>query len=352
MKRKGTVTNNANTNSRQSVGVRYECPRRIYARHDDTGLWDMISNPLGTSFARLPSMDPCWGSSDIQQRVMVDIREPSPSFLLAACVDSEKDCFSVRDTRQSEPCLVVNGSTKAPGKVDSFETIGFVSDAALFTHQTESGHDGATGSCQSIWLWDVRKLNEPQQKRYILPSFPSANRIQLQEPVRTVWKTTHAASMAVQAHESLGNAARGSSLFGYSMDKRQCFRVDLSTTTTTTTRTQKSDCEQDSIAWYPWTDCPIQQAVSNDVVALYHPEQKRISVRNLISEKTLKRRRRHDDNDEKDPSLLAVLPAELHDVYGTTTRLTCMQWNRHGSGLVGGTADGDVFSWGFESPDW
>jgi len=75
-----------------------------------------------------------------------------------------------------------------------------------------------------------------------------------------------------------------------------------------------------------------------------------LSNRSSLSDWTLHKKRSHEDMSEVskkfDTDIAGKINGIVNDSYGTESELLCLALNGHGTALVGGSADGDLFLWG------
>jgi len=301
-----------------------------------------------------------------------DFREVGPSLLMAAFVDTERDCFTIMDRRATRPVVYCNNLTSSPnGNADvsrlseDITAVCFASDYCVATSHTWKVNDGTENA---IKLWDIRMPSE-EMVDYILPSFP----------YDTISRSQHGKQWYVGGH---GKITKDPCCKG-EIGSRHINNLSSSRHTNAIMITLQSNCGvtgTESILFDPVREKVIfkhstQRSTSGSriknmdlpVVSVSH-DQAHIAISETMNETGRTRISFYDptiDNDHcgnrqrkrnvadmeeqlttrKHPGHIGTINPILEDGDGIRTRLTSLAWNRDGTSLAGGSSDGDIFIW-------
>ena len=321
--------------------------------------------------------------------------DSSSRSLFAAYVDPEFDCFSLRvlDGRISSEttdvrrtiCLDTNPLKNRYPNRNVFEDISaitFIGDRTLATsHVARVGKNQASNI---IKLWDLRMIREedpkPASSAPFLPSFPFDEARGIES-----WRETAisgqgnvvVSSMSEEVPATdfvvsrLVGSADGSRLSittnslsndknfdGHRMvDSCACntFLMDPTHTGNVLHDAKLSSFQQSELnAFTPNLDFMAsyqEQEESDPVVMLFDLNNK--TIKKDSDGMTKKKRKYHDTvqtSNECAPGLDSCLAGKLdgivHDSFGIESQLSCLSLDKHGTALVGGSMDGDLFLWG------
>ena len=318
--------------------------------------------------------------------------DSSSRSLFAAYVDPEFDCFSLRvlDGRVSSEtsdvrrtiCVDSNPLKKRYLNRNVFEDISaitFVGDRTLATsHVARVGKNQASNL---IKLWDLRMIREEAcSSTPFIPSFPFDEARGMESWSQTailgngnivVSSTSEEVPAADFVISRLVGSVDGSrlSITTNSLSNHETFdghrMVDSCASNTllmdpnhigsVLNDAKLSSFQQSELnAFTPNLDflASYQESASDPVVMLFDLNNHTTKKKDLDG-MAKKKRKYHDamqaskeSTPEFDSCLVGKLEGTVTDSFGIESKLSCLSLDKHGTALVGGSMDGDLFLWG------
>ena len=314
--------------------------------------------------------------------------------LFAAYVDPELDCFSLRvlDERVSSEttdarrtiCVDTNPLKKRSPEANIFEDISaitFVGDRTLATSHV--GRIAKNQVSNVIKLWDLRMIREDDPKPCstspVIPSFPfdevrgieswreitvlGGNNVVVNSSGAEMPTTDFVISRLVGSLDGsrlsiTTNCWSHKTFDGFQMvdvDKCRTLLVDANQMNNVLHTAELPKLRLPEFnAYTPNLDffASFQEETGQSILLfdLSNPATKKEVDADSHAKKrnygVMEGSNRGDDDDEPSNCLVGKLDGTVSDSFGIESQLTCLSLNRHGTALVGGSMDGDLYLWG------
>jgi hypothetical protein len=348
-------------------------PRRRYARHemyslsqmlhitDHEEFFEQMSHSAielscwdgGSETFRFDRGQPAWGYFR-QHWAFREGGAGSSSALVAAFVDLEMDCFSLRvvDERNNEnkqrPTIFSDTSSTGGCRNEYMKSICFSGDFGLVVAYQ---YDGPYENDSTLKWYDIRKLcDQPTQSMNIV-SFPR-NKIAGISPIEelTIGKTTSLSHSRLGKSDHLENGFNIEHLVG-SNDSSNRFAALLELSpgscqyviidSSRREIVQQFDHNTQQICFSRCLDTAAKFDDGGGLLSIYDISKQR-DHKNIIFQQSNKRQF-PDVCNEKSHECLVRSKTEFPDVYGIPSRMQCMAMDDCGSSIAFGTDDGDIF---------